>query len=276
MATASPDMTSKPISCKMTSGASPLITCLLRLETLMAGSLVVASLIAVSFCWFCMGFAQSVRCSFRGFCKLLLAFIWVLACVPQYAVAANSPQPVILVVDDSVSAAYGLRQEEGWVELLRQRIVREKLDYKVVNASISGETSAGGASRIAVLLDQYKPAIVIVALGGNDGLRGTPLATMREQLNTMVRLCREHKARVVVAGIEIPPNYGPDYTSEFTASFARVAKDNHVPLVPSLLAGFGTRRELFQADGMHPIASAEPMVLDNVWRVLRPLLGKRA
>jgi acyl-CoA thioesterase I len=212
---------------------------------------------------------------FSRFCAAAVAFIWVLLWLPQYAFAANTSRPVLLVVGDSVSAAYGLRQEEGWVELLRQRIARENLDYNVVNASISGETTAGGASRMAGLLEQYKPAIVVIELGGNDGLRGTPLPTMREQLNQMVKRSRERKARVVLVGMEIPPNYGAGYARDFSASFVQVAQANHVPLVPSLFAGFGEHRELFQADGIHPIASAEPMLLDNVWRALHPLLTAR-
>jgi len=192
----------------------------------------------------------------------------------QYPAAANSAPATLLVLGDSLSAAYGLRQEEGWVELLRARIRQQSLDYNVVNASISGETTAGGASRLPDLLERYHPAVVVIALGGNDGLRGTPLTTMRAQLAEMLRLCREHKARAVLAGVEIPPNYGPAYAREFSASFSGAAKQFGVPLVPSLLAGFGTRRELFQADGVHPIAAAESLVLDNVWRVLQPLLAR--
>lgn len=161
------------------------------------------------------------------------------------------------------------------MELLRSRIEREKLHYNVVNASISGETTAGGASRIAALLEHYRPAIVIIALGGNDGLRGTPLTTIRGQLSAMVQASVRHKAQVVLAGIEMPPNYGADYARDFNAVFVQVAKQYRVPLVPSLLDGFGTRPELFQADGIHPVAAAEPNILDNVWRVLRPLLGAR-
>ncbi len=171
-----------------------------------------------------------------------------------------------------MSAAYGLRQEEGWVELLRTRIAREKLHYSVVNASISGETTAGGLSRISDLLIRYRPAVIVIALGGNDGLRGTPLATMRKQLSAMVRLCLAGNARVVLAGVEIPPNYGIDYARDFSASFAIVARENRIPLVPSLLAGFGARPDLFQADGVHPLAAAEPRILDNVWPVLRNAL----
>jgi acyl-CoA thioesterase I len=193
----------------------------------------------------------------------------------QWPGVANSAPATLLVVGDSLSAAYGLRQEEGWVALLQTRISQEKLDYNVVNASISGETTAGGASRLPALLERDHPALVLIALGGNDGLRGTPLATMRGQLETMLRICREHKVRAVLAGVEIPPNYGAAYTRDFSNAFAEVAKESGVPLIPSLLQGFGTRRELFQSDGMHPIASAEPLVLENVWRVLHPLLSKR-
>jgi acyl-CoA thioesterase-1 len=203
---------------------------------------------------------------------MLAAFIWLSICALQAAAAADSNSATLLVVGDSLSASYGLRQEEGWVELLRARIAREKMHYNVVNASISGETTAGGASRIADLLARHRPAVVIIALGGNDGLRGTPLNIMRDQLSAMVRVCTEHKARVIVAGVEVPPNYGADYARDFNASFAVVARTGGVPLVPSLLAGFGARRELFQADGVHPVAAAEPKILDNVWPVLRPLL----
>ncbi len=161
------------------------------------------------------------------------------------------------------------------MELLRARIALEKLHYSVVNASISGETTAGGLSRIADLLARHRPAVVVIALGGNDGLRGTPLNIMREQLSGMVRTCIEHKARVVLAGVEIPPNYGIEYAHEFSATFAGVAKEFKVPLIPSLLAGFGTQRDQFQADGMHPIAAAESKILDTVWQVLRPVLVRK-
>jgi acyl-CoA thioesterase I len=189
------------------------------------------------------------------------------------AARAAAPVATILVVGDSLSAAYGLRQEEGWVELMRRRIAQEKLDYSVVNASISGETTAGGASRIAALLDLHRPAVVVVALGGNDGLRGTPLATVRAQLAAILRECRRRGAKALLVGVQVPPNYGIEYARDFSGLFARVAREAGVPAVPSILAGFGDRRDLFQADGIHPVASAEPMVLDNIWQQLRPMLG---
>jgi acyl-CoA thioesterase I len=198
-----------------------------------------------------------------------------LVCDLQYTAAADSNAATLLVVGDSLSAAYGLRQEEGWVDLLRARIALEKLHYSVVNASISGETTAGGMSRIADLLARHRPAVVVIALGGNDGLRGTPLNTMRDQLSGMVRICLAHKARVVLAGVEIPPNYGIAYARDFSATFAAVAKEFNTPFVPSLLAGFGTQRDQFQADGMHPVAAAEAKILDTVWQVLRPVLVRK-
>jgi acyl-CoA thioesterase I len=213
--------------------------------------------------------------SVRPLLLVVAAFILGWVCVPQGVTAAGSDSATLLVVGDSLSAAYGLRQEEGWVELLQRRVTREKLHYNVVNASISGETTAGGLSRIPGLLARHRPSVVLIALGGNDGLRGTPLATMRTQLSAMIQLCLAHNARVVLAGVELPPNYGNAYAGDFNASFAAVARENRVPLVPSLLAGFGARSELFQADGVHPIAIAEPRILDNVWPVLRPVLSAK-
>ena len=158
------------------------------------------------------------------------------------------------------------------MELMRRRMVREKPDYSVVNASISGETTAGGASRIPGLLDLHRPAIVVVALGGNDGLRGTPLNTVRMQLTAILRECRARGARTLVVGVEIPPNYGIGYARDFSALFGRIARDMGVPVVPSMLAGFGDRRNLFQPDGIHPTAPAQAMILENVWRQLGPML----
>jgi len=180
---------------------------------------------------------------------------------------------VLLVLGDSVSAGYGLKQEEGWVTLLQDRITREKFDYSVVNASISGETTAGGLSRMPDLLTRYHPAVVVIALGANDGLRGLPVNAMRDQLTRMIKLCKDTKARVVLVGVEIPPNYGANFVQDFTASFVRVAKDNHVPLVASLFAGFETQAEMFQGDGHHPNAGAQAKILDNIWPTLRTVLS---
>ena len=181
----------------------------------------------------------------------------------------------ILVYGDSLSAAYGIAEKRGWVALLGERLSREKLDYSVANASISGETSAGGASRIARVLDIHKPAVVIVALGANDGLRGLPVGEMKKNLAAMAKASQAAGAKVVVAGMRLPPNYGPDYAAAFDAAFADVAKASKASLVPFLLDGMAERTELFQPDRLHPTEAAQPILLDNVWTALAPLLKER-
>jgi len=182
--------------------------------------------------------------------------------------------PKILVYGDSLSAAYGIAQARGWVSLLEERIRREKLDYSVVNASISGETTSGGLSRLRQTLDEHRPAIVILELGANDGLRGLPVAEAKNNLAAMIRMAQKSRARVLLVGVRMPPNYGPDYTREFDGAFAELARRHRVALVPFLLEGIAERRELFQADGMHPTEAAQPVLLDNVWRKLRPMIGR--
>ncbi|MDT3735439.1 MAG: arylesterase [Denitratisoma sp.] len=178
----------------------------------------------------------------------------------------------ILVVGDSISAGYGLAQGQSWPSLLEKRLREQRLDYSVVNASISGDTTAGGRSRIGAALDQARPAVVIIALGGNDGLRGLPVAAMRENLDAMIGAARARKARVVLVGMKLPPNYGIDYTRAFERSYAELAKRHKSSLVPFLLEGVAEKREFFQPDGIHPIAEAQPIILDNVWKVLKPQL----
>lgn len=178
----------------------------------------------------------------------------------------------ILVVGDSISAGYGLAHGQSWPSLLEKRLREQRLDYSVVNASISGDTTAGGRSRIGAALDRARPAVVIIALGGNDGLRGLPIDTLRNNLQSMIEAARARKARVVLAGMKLPPNYGPDYTRAFEQSYAELARRHKAALVPFLLDGVAEKRELFQADGIHPVAEAQPMILDNVWKVLKPLL----
>ena len=188
---------------------------------------------------------------------------------PWGAVAAERS---ILVVGDSLSAAYGLPQERGWVALLGERIKRERLDYSVVNASISGDTTGGGLARIDRLLAQHQPAVVVLELGGNDGLRGLPLAEMRGNLGAMIERSQKAGARVVVVGVYIPPNYGPDYTKEFFDSFPGLAKRYKTALVPFLMEDFALKPEYFQPDRIHPTEAAQPLMMERVWKALRPLL----
>ena len=188
------------------------------------------------------------------------------------ASAATASAAIILVYGDSLSAAYGLPQEQGWVHLLAQRLHAQKLDYKVANASLSGETTDGGRNRIEAALRTHRPALVIVELGANDGLRGASLEAMRGNLEAIVDACRRANARVLLVGIRMPPNYGANYTEKFQGVFGEVARSRKVPLVPSLLDGFSANRDLFQADGIHPAAAAQPVMLDTVWKGLRPLL----
>ena len=178
----------------------------------------------------------------------------------------------ILVYGDSLSAAYGIAEKRGWVALLGDRLSRERLDYSVANASISGETSSGGLARAAKVLQQHKPAVVILALGANDGLRGLPVAEMKKNLSGIVKAAQSAGAKVLIAGMRIPPNYGPDYASAFDAAFAELAKQHRTALVPFLLDGMAEKPEFFLPDRLHPTEAAQPILLENVWKPLRPLL----
>jgi acyl-CoA thioesterase-1 len=183
--------------------------------------------------------------------------------------------PVLLVLGDSLSAEYGLARGSGWVALLEKRLAAEKLAWRVVNASISGETTSGGRSRLAALLKQHKPRVVVIELGGNDALRGLPLDMTRDNLTDMTRAAKAAGARVLIAGMAMPPNYGRAYGESFTALFATVAQAEKTALLPFFLAGVADvpkADELFQADRIHPKAQAHPQLLANVWPVLRPLL----
>jgi acyl-CoA thioesterase-1 len=179
---------------------------------------------------------------------------------------------VVLVVGDSVSAGYGLAGGQGWVALLATRLKDARSPYSVVNASISGDTTAGGRARLPALLAQHKPAVVVIELGGNDALRGGKLATTRENLDAMVKDAQAAGARVLLVGMEIPSNYGPAYVREFRELYVDVAKARKVPLVPSFFAGFGEDLANFQADRIHPTAEAQAKLLANVWPYLQPLL----
>lgn len=188
--------------------------------------------------------------------------------------AAPPGQPVIVVLGDSLSAEYGLPRDTGWVALLRQRLATERIDYSVANASVSGDTTSGGGARLPAVLARLKPAIVVVELGANDALRGVPLATTERNLREIVADAQRARAKVVLVGMFVPPNYGPDYTQKFHGIYTRLSKDLGVPLVPFLLAGIENRPDMFQADQIHPTRQAQGVLLDNVWPSLKPLLGK--
>lgn len=185
---------------------------------------------------------------------------------------ALSAEKSILVLGDSLSAAYGIAQARGWVALLSERLKRERPDYIVVNASISGDTSGGGASRIQKTLQQHKPAVLILELGGNDGMRGLPVAQMKQNLSRIIEQSQQAGARVVLVGMKLPPNYGPDYTQAFEATYGELAKRHKTALVPFLLEDFAEKPELFQPDRIHPSEAAQPLMMERVWKTLQPLL----
>jgi acyl-CoA thioesterase-1 len=179
-----------------------------------------------------------------------------------------------LVFGDSLSAAYGLSADQGWVHLLAERAKRSGLEWRFVNASVSGETTAGGLRRLPEDLRRHKPDLVVIALGANDALRGQPVQGIRDNLEKMLKIARSARAQPVLVGIMIPPNYGIDYAARFHDLYAKLAAQAKVPLVPFLLEGIAERPELFLADQLHPAAAAQPAIADNVWKVLEPLLRK--
>ena len=178
----------------------------------------------------------------------------------------------ILVWGDSLSAGYGLRPKEDWPTLLQTRLAREGFRHTVINASVSGETTAGGRTRLSAALDRHKPDLLILELGANDGLRGLQPTLMGENLSAMIQAARGKGAKVLLVGIQLPPNYGPAYTRRFHQTFTEVARAEKVPLVPFLLDGFADKPELFQPDGIHPTAEAQPLILETVWKGLKTLL----
>jgi acyl-CoA thioesterase-1 len=199
---------------------------------------------------------------------LFLSILW-LAALPT----AHADAPVILVFGDSISAGYGLpRVEQGWVALLQARLKQQAYGYEVVNASVSGETTAGGLARLPRALALHRPTIVILELGGNDGLRALPIADMRSDLSRMIDLSAAAGAKVLLLGMRIPPNYGPEYTAQFARVYAELAAARHVPAVPFLLDGIALNADLMQADGIHPNPAGQPRLLENVWPALVPLL----
>lgn len=180
----------------------------------------------------------------------------------------------ILILGDSLSAGYGLRQQDAWPALLGRRLAERKLPYRVANASISGDTSAGGRSRLPAAMAQHAPRLVIIALGANDGLRGLPPEQLRDNLAAMAAMARRAGARVILAGMDMPPNYGAAFRDRFRRAYVDAARAEGAELIPFLLAGFAQEREMFQADGIHPTAAAQPLILETIWQRLSPMLGR--
>jgi len=192
---------------------------------------------------------------------------------PGAAFAATaSTSASILVLGDSISAAYGINTNEGWVALLQQRLTNKDFRYRVVNASVSGDTTRTGLNRLGNALRQHQPAVVIVALGGNDGLRGLPFSEIEASLTGIIQLSQHQGAKVLLAGVRLPPNYGEFYNARFARLFQQLSETNQVALVPRLLDQVADHGELMQADGVHPTAAAQAQILDNVWPHLLPLL----
>jgi acyl-CoA thioesterase-1 len=201
---------------------------------------------------------------------------WTIGALAAFALAASgsaySAPKTVLVVGDSLSAEYGLARGSGWVALLEQKLKAEKLDARIVNASISGDTTSGGRSRLPALLAQHKPSVVVLELGANDGLRGLPVPSAEENLRAMVSLAKQNQAKVLLVGIRMPPNYGRAYTERFTGMYKELSADMKVPLVPYMLQGVDMLPTNFQADRLHPLATAHPVILNNIWPQLAPLI----
>lgn len=197
-------------------------------------------------------------------------FLLLILSMPVWVMAA----PTILVYGDSLSAAYGIRKDQGWVELLQRRLNEEGYSHRVANASVSGETTSGGLSRFDAALKETQPSLVILELGANDGLRGLPVSDIKRNLSAMIGAAHKGKAKVMLLGMRIPPNYGPTYTRDFADTFQQLAKEHKLALVPFFLNGVAGKRELVLEDGLHPSAAAQQMLLDNVWEELEPMLGK--
>jgi acyl-CoA thioesterase-1 len=208
------------------------------------------------------------------FTKRSFVIALLLACTPALGAAqAVAPKaPAILVVGDSVSAGYGLANREGWVALLQDRLKSQDYGYRVINASVSGETTTGGLARLPRALALHQPKIVIIELGGNDGLRGLPLETSRANLEKMIKLSREAGAEVLLLGMKIPPNYGPRYAEGFEAMFRQLARRYRLAFEPFFLEKIALKSGMMQEDGLHPTAKAQPIMLDAVWPALKPLL----
>lgn len=203
----------------------------------------------------------------------MFRFLLLLLLLPAALPCRAAPDiPTLLIVGDSLSAAYGMPVQQGWVALLQQKLAGEKHPYKVVNASISGDTTANARARLPQALARHQPQVVILALGGNDGLRGLSLQAMQDNLAAMIEAAVAAGARVLLVGVQLPPNYGPQYTGKFQAIYRELAQDYDIALLPSLVDDIGTDSSLMQTDGIHPRPEAQPLMLARVWHHLQPLL----
>ncbi|MES3020368.1 MAG: arylesterase [Pseudomonadota bacterium] len=191
------------------------------------------------------------------------------------SVNAYSAPKTVLVLGDSLSAEYGLNRGSGWVALLEQKLKAEKIEARIVNASISGETTSGGRARLPALLSQHKPDYVIIELGANDGLRGLPVPAAQDNLRAMLTLAQKNKAKTLLLGMRMPPNYGRDYTERFFGMYSKLSKEYKAPLVPFILEGVADKPTLFQADRLHPTAQAHPIILANIWPTFFPMIKSK-
>jgi len=205
----------------------------------------------------------------RSIVRVLFVFFAALAA------SAATAAPVVLILGDSVSAGYGLPAETGWTTLLQQRLAAEHFPHRVVNASISGDTTAGGKARLDALLARNHPAVTVIELGGNDGLRGGSLDAMRANLDAMTVAAQKSGSRVLIVGLRLPPNYGPAYVHRFETTYGDIARERNAALVPFLFDGFAEDNAMFQTDRIHPVVAAQSRLLDNVWPHLKPLLGEQ-
>lgn len=216
----------------------------------------------------------ALACQLRRLRRLLTVLpLLLLSFILAHPGLAHSASKNLLVLGDSLSAEYGIARGTGWVPLLEKRLAEEKIQASVINASISGETTSGGRSRLPALLEKNRPSIVIIELGANDALRGLPIEATEDNLRAMIRAAKKAQASVLLVGMQIPPNYGADYAKRFAGVYPKLAKEFKLPLVPFLFEGVVDKPELFQSDRIHPTAQAQPIMLNTVWTQLKPMLS---
>ena len=206
--------------------------------------------------------------------RIISLLVIIMNLCPTVARSTEEATNTLLVYGDSLSAAYGIQEAQGWVALLESRLNEEDWPYKLINGSVSGETTTGGLERLPAMLSTYQPDLVILELGGNDGLRGLPLETLKANLKKMISLIKAAGGEVLLTGIQIPPNYGPRYTEPFFSLYTEISEEDSLALVPFLIDGIPQQPELMQNDGIHPKAEAQIMILDNVWPYLEPMLSR--